>query len=862
MQVFLIIILIFFLYTSPDQGPAAGFPGPPRDYGAERIARSRNSLDVLNATLWQDFSPSGEDKPRGEGARYLNLTGFRQDDGYAWDRLESFKKRSETFNADAKGKLRNGKDEYTGPGGEFYQNVTGIVTGRWVRYTDDLNGEQLPKHLNLSEISPGVDWAFHDEEHWIRNITGTEGKIMMRVEEKNGEKIDDIEEPLDRPEMVSWSGGLVREVAATITIQDETSSGDGWEMRVHGVHWPKQGVMLMATTSDKFAGIFGLPHLSLSKDNFITSKRLLNKTLQRTVERMENSIWIDPSNPWTSSPNAQGDATMPVPHCEFVVYAQVHPVQLSFGLDSEFSGSLGFVQQVEQELRFPNGAPLPAIPRLQISAVLFSPDCGFVLESKGPPTYSPVDGEHLLGRKQEVYLHDVQRWLLLLAACVLMQILLLKIQSKEASTPSTVGRVSLYTIAIMLMADALMFSSLSLLSATAPNVFPSALLASFAGLMSVALGVRFIGAIYNVQEPERRERMRADQAGLTTNSPLRPTSTAPALTNTVISPVVTADAASTILQSIAAAPSDTPIITPSDQDVDAEIAPVANATAAVPRLLTQNPRPQTTTATASQLHPRETSFGAIYIQFVLVLTIILFVSLSATSWPVSVRTAYIHILSMLYLSFWLPQIKRNIIRNCRKALLWKFIVGQSVLRLLPFAYFYLREDNILFAESDWKALCVLAGWVWIQIWMLVAQEVLGPRWGIPKGWTEDGWDYHPILREDNVEAGGLPIGLVQIPTSPTLERSRTSDDLGSRKKNDGGVRSVDCAICMQVLEVPIITAGEDISSAGSAGGVVGMLIRRQYMVTPCRHVFHSACLEGWMRFRLQCPICRENLPPL
>jgi len=28
------------------------------------------------------------------------------------------------------------------------------------------------------------------------------------------------------------------------------------------------------------------------------------------------------------------------------------------------------------------------------------------------------------------------------------------------------------------------------------------------------------------------------------------------------------------------------------------------------------------------------------------------------------------------------------------------------------------------------------------------------------------------------------------------------------------------------------------------------------MVTPCRHVFHSNCLEGWMRFRLQCPNCR------
>lgn len=112
-----------------------------------------------------------------------------------------------------------------------------------------------------------------------------------------------------------------------------------------------------------------------------------------------------------------------------------------------------------------------------------------------------------------------------------------------------------------------------------------------------------------------------------------------------------------------------------------------------------------------------------------------------------------------------------------------------------------------------------------------------------------------------MEAGGLPIGLAQVPVSAVLERSNTdtSEDLGSRKKKDDTFRSVDCAICMQVLEAPVVVAGDDASSANS---VTGMLARRQYMVTPCRHIFHSPCLEGWMRFRLQCPICRENLPPL
>ncbi|PMD21961.1 hypothetical protein NA56DRAFT_679007 [Hyaloscypha hepaticicola] len=626
-RVVLIIVLLFFLYASPDQGPPPGFPTA-RDYAAERIAASHRSLDILNITKWQDFSPKGPGSSKHEAP-----------------------------SDEARGKWRAVEDDKNGLMLQVYENVTGIVKGRWVRHTADINGEPRKRVMNLTEIAPGTDWAFTGEEYWIRNITGSEGKLMMRLDEKQVEEVDYLEDGALSPI------NAVRSAVATITIQDETSSGDGWEMRVHGLHWPKQGVMLFTTTSDKFHGIYGLPHLTPSREHYLSSQKLLNRTLEHTIEGMEKAIWADPGNPFTSSPDNQADATMPVPHCELVVYVQVYLLKVDLATSAGHLDPANIVQQIEQEIRFPNGAPIPVVPKLQMSAVMFSPDCGFMIESKGPPDFAPGDGEHLLGKKQELFLHDIQSWLHVFALVIFGQILLLKIQSKEASTPSTIGRV--------------------------------------------------------------------------------------------------------------------------------------------------------------------------------ILTLLLFISLSSISWPISVRTFYVNALAMLYLSIWLPQIRRNIIRNCRKALLWKFIVGQSVLRLLPFAYFYLKEDNILFAETDWKAFCVLAGWVWVQIWVLAAQEILGPRWGLPKNWYEEGWDYHPILREDNVEAGGLPIGLVQIPGSPTLERTRTSEELG-RKKSDGGVRTVDCAICMQVLEVPVVGAGEDASA--NAGGVAGMLARRLYMVTPCRHVFHRLYL--------------------
>ena len=265
------------------------------------------------------------------------------------------------------------------------------------------------------------------------------------------------------------------------------------------------------------------------------------------------------------------------------------------------------------------------------------------------------------------------------------------------------------------------------------------------------------------------------------------------------------------------------------------------------------------------------SFGALYTRFYLLLLLTLFLSLNATSWTPPFRRIYFTGLGLVYLSFWIPQLNRNVQRNCRKALNWEYVVGQSILRLMPFAYFYGYSNNVLFAEIDWIGLALLTVWVWIQVVLLISQEIVGPRWFVGKGWAPPAYDYHPILREDE-EGDTMPIGFSQAteagsaPSSPVTDRDgRTSPTLARRgsivakEAKVKGKRVFDCAICMQDLEVSVIEAG---GPSDQTSGPAGLLARRMYMVTPCRHIFHSACLEGWMKYRLQCPICRETLPPL
>ena len=52
----------------------------------------------------------------------------------------------------------------------------------------------------------------------------------------------------------------------------------------------------------------------------------------------------------------------------------------------------------------------------------------------------------------------------------------------------------------------------------------------------------------------------------------------------------------------------------------------------------------------------------------------------------------------------------------------------------------------------------------------------------------------------------------------------------------------DCAICM----TPV--TGEVVNTS-------------PLMYAPCGHVFHSDCLTNWMRIKLECPNCRQQLPP-
>lgn len=227
-----IIVLIFFLFGLPD----VETPRSQGEKGDLSQVAKQQAIELLSNTEYGGLDV--------ENHLWINITGLRQNDGYAWDLLPLVKQRvveqfqtildvpvrpENLFKTDSKASnLTSGVRRPS-----IYQNITGIVTGHWTQSKVAV-GHSIPV-TNLSILAPDITY---NAKAYTRNITGHSGGLHFEFDEKK-----------------SWvtesSYGTAREVHTSMAIKDQTSKGDGWKMDLYGVHFPRQGKVLLATTSER-----------------------------------------------------------------------------------------------------------------------------------------------------------------------------------------------------------------------------------------------------------------------------------------------------------------------------------------------------------------------------------------------------------------------------------------------------------------------------------------------------------------------------------------------------------------------------------------------------------------------------------
>jgi len=162
---------------------------------------------------------------------------------------------------------------------------------------------------------------------------------------------------------------------------------------------------------------------------------------------------------------------------------------------------------------------------------------------------------------------------------------------------------------------------------------------------------------------------------------------------------------------------------------------------------------------------------------------------------------FIVFLFLMY-SFFVPQIMWNAYRGTAKALLPQYVLAVAVSRAFIPLYFFGCPVNFIHAEPDFTASIYLVIWISFQVMVLFLQDFLGPRFFIPNSLLPPKYDYRRHFIPRNIE------------------------------------EPIDCVICMSPIEMQ----------------------HRDYMVTPCDHVFHAHCLLQWLDHKLECPTCRGTLP--
>ncbi len=744
------------------------------------------------------------------------------DDDNKEDESHKHDKRSKLY------KLKDEEDHYKASKKRSpFLNVTGTVKGEWKSF--DNKGKKfvnipmyVPKPFSRARSSKfadgftilpddnqsekDTDKGFEDYDHGFKddnfyiplddnniddevsrnngNITVNKGKIRVEVY--------DSKRPIEATKATDTSF-----VGISITLKD-TKDLETHTLEMKGVHFHDSGNVISTTNSLKFGGIYGLPHLMFDSNHFELSKDLLLAELNKTLEKEKEKL---------NDKESLSTALEASDKCEYIAYLHYYKTHLS----------KDELKTIDKELMNPIGRPHKPIPKLEVTGLLYSPDCGIAISVNKAE-----------GVREQVYWAKAKAVVFGIIFLFLAQIIFFIRQMNDSNTPSSMSMISFWSLALINLVDGSFCMAFLLSSIIFEYIFLPLIAAAFlAFTLATVFEMRYMLLVYNSQINEV------------------PMSLATAI----------------------------------NRNRDESVNNNNVGTAAVPgepTLPTTNPpQPITPAPNPVTLVPGEQSTAStLYIRFYFALLCFTFIVINSLNWSTYARYPFEYVILLLINSFWAPQIYRNIKRGCRRSFKWEFILATSFIRTTP--VIYICFIDFVFGHRYEPILCYsIIGWIWFQILILACQEIFGPRFLLPKSLLPKSYDYHPILTRSDLENGfGIEFiddngDINTVETGSPQESNKETNETTSlinggaslhqiRHDEHSGHSVVDCAICMSAVELVVLSSKDSLHTNSPQN----VLARRRYMVAPCGHIFHTDCLESWMKYKLQCPVCRSSLPPL
>ena len=255
---------------------------------------------------------------------------------------------------------------------------------------------------------------------------------------------------------------------------------------------------------------------------------------------------------------------------------------------------------------------------------------------------------------------------------------------------------------------------------------------------------------------------------------------------------------------------------------------------------------------------------------------------------------------LLLYSFWVPQIFMNIWTEARSPLHRHYIYGMSLTRVVAPLYVFAVPHNFLKevypdSPSDPGTVYMVILWVAVQTAILLAQSKYGARFMIPQRFLPPKFDYSRPIPTSMLPPGALDLpapelmddrdvdtGALQRKNSTEKSRSPSREPLSSsatpsrhhtadttRNRYKGSRLQHQQSSGMMTVEEPVASALTPRAAAVAPTlecsicyDAIDVRDRPKYMLAPCNHIFHRECLAQWMDVKMECPICRTELPAL
>ena len=213
-----------------------------------------------------------------------------------------------------------------------------------------------------------------------------------------------------------------------------------------------------------------------------------------------------------------------------------------------------------------------------------------------------------------------------------------------------------------------------------------------------------------------------------------------------------------------------------------------------------------------------------------------------------------NLITIVYTLSWLSQILVSVFQNSRPPIPRLYIVWSSLSRLYLPIYAKGFKYNCFNLRPSYLKVLLLIIIIFIEAIILLLQKSLGPRIIIPKKFRKQNqvFDYYKDKVNIQKHVSQNPICVICLENL-----SVDVDENFNRIKKAKKPKTIGNKI-MSIFYLDILN--EKIKKCLKY--LEGKNIKKKYMITPCDHVFHTVCLEKWIKLKSECPYCKTNIPPI